>query len=84
MTTDAAEKLVDLLIEKAPALREAGVLTLTLGEMTVQMAPHYTDPGEVGGTGDFVGNPHSDPVMDPSAYQGGFVPGFPKPPEGYR
>ena len=80
MDTKKAHELVDLLIDKAPALREAGVLSLELGEMKVEMTPVYTDPGDIGGTGDWAGNVgHSDPLMDGATYPGGRVPSFPRP-----
>lgn len=74
-------EMLDLLIEKAPALREAGIYHLTFGGVEVQMQPHVEDR-EVGGTGDYVDETFSDPVMDPRTYQGGRRPDFRKPPTG--
>lgn len=35
---------IKLLIEQAPALREAGVLDLTIGGVSVRLAPHEPPP----------------------------------------
>lgn len=72
--TDPRE-LLDLLIEKAPALRAAGVIVFEAGTLKANLMP--ADPPEVkqepakpSGTGD---------LNDPALYPGGIVPGYGPP-----
>lgn len=80
-------KLIDLVIERAPALAAAGVTSLTVdGTLSITLAPP-TGPTDLRGlqmpdTDEGAGPPptHIDPMQDPSTYPGGRVPGFTRPP----
>ncbi len=70
--------LINMVIARAPALREAGVLSLTLDGLSVMLAPS-APPKErisVDDEDEPTEQSHPDPLMDPATYAGGFVPTF--------
>lgn len=76
MTKAEHEKLIDLLIEKGPRLRESGVLYVEVGNVKAQLAA-IDPPSEALDNG----KPEpefSDPLEDPALYGNGVVPGFAK------
>lgn len=63
---------LDLLIDRAPALRASGVLEVELDGCAVKLAPHVADEhGEEAGEGAW----SPDPLKDPATF-GGVLPGF--------
>lgn len=76
-----------LLIERAPALRAAGVTSLQLGDVRVSFAAaggelEAAAPAPAGkGANLEESAEHPDPLEDPATF-GGAVPRFPKPDEG--
>ncbi len=72
MNFEDCERWVSLLIEKGDALRAAGVLRLTLGDLQVELMPAVSP--EPGGTGDFEDGMFVDPLDDPSSFSSGRVP----------
>jgi len=68
--------LLDTLIAKAPAMREAGLLKLGLpGGVTVELAPHEPKvSGDDNEEDDSL--EHPDALSDPRTFPGGVVPGF--------
>ena len=68
-------ELIDLVIERADALRKAGVRRLEIGGAVIELAPHEVE------LHDEDAEPRSDryvdPLDDPATYGlRGFVPGF--------
>lgn len=68
-----------LLVERAPALREAGVLDLSLGGMSVRLAPHEPPPA-VPEARERVEEPANalDDELTYGRRPGSGVPGFPR------
>lgn len=76
MGLSATAQLLDLLIDRAPKLREAGVLRVQLeGLLSFELAPvaPEIDDGEDRQPENYE---HSDPLQDPATFPGGHVPGF--------
>jgi hypothetical protein len=83
---DRAQFWVDLLVDRAPALRKAGVLHLELTGCTVDLEP---DPPDFSGGAeaddmkaqiDSMLDDRTDPLDDPSTYPGGHIPTL-RPPD---
>lgn len=70
---------IKLLLEQAPALREAGVLELTIGGVSMRLAPHEAPPAEAGPS-DRVEEPTNalDDELTYGRRPGTGVPGFPR------
>lgn len=73
MADQPLAEVLALLVERAPALREAGVLELEHGSLKVRLAPHVdtsvsADPGP---------REELPPLEDPESY--GLPPGSPVP-----
>ena len=68
-----------LLIERAPALREAGVLDLTIGAVSMRLAPHEAPPA-VPDARERVEEPANalDDELTYGRRPGSGVPGFPR------
>lgn len=68
-----------LLIERAPALREAGVLDLTIGAVSMRLAPHEAPPA-VPDARERVDEPANalDDELTYGRRPGSGVPGFPR------
>lgn len=72
-----AAELLTLIADRAEALRKAGVLVVQVDGFSAQLAP-WTEPGQPDRS---VAEPtYSDPLLDPSTYPGGRVPGFEREP----
>lgn len=72
MTPKAFADKLALLTEHAPGLRRAGVRSLTVGDVTVTLAPPDVEPGPRGEA--YVS---TDPLSDPDTYGfSGRIPGF--------
>lgn len=71
--TEVAE-LLDLLVERAPALRAAGVHRVELDAMNFDLLPQLPEHGEAAGDKP---QEHLDPMNDPATF-GGAVPMFPR------
>lgn len=73
------QHIIDLIIKNAPALREAGVLSLTIDENTATLSP-YQPPSPapaVDTTPDLVPEvEHANALDDPFTYADGKVPTF--------
>ena len=78
MSTPAARVLIDLLIERAPALIAAGVTSLSIDGLSATLAKPALPVGDLP-KGTPVARQHTDPLRDASTYPGGRVPGFPRP-----
>ena len=75
-------EIVNLLAERAPALRAAGVTSFTIGDFAVDFAPHEQPPPPPrrrADEDDPAPDASSDPMQDPATYGGGRVPGFTRP-----
>lgn len=72
------EKTLQLLIDKAPAMREAGIRTLSIGETCITLDPPET-PIDVAAKAP-ADTSDLDALMDATTYgmKGGGVPGFPR------
>lgn len=69
-----ADEWIATVIAKADALRKAGVLGITVGGCSAQLAPAVVDlPLE---QGDAEPEPDVDPLKNPALYADGKVPGF--------
>ena len=80
-TPDRSATLIDLLIAKAPALREAGVLVIAIGDTRVELAA-YAPPIEATTTtrNDDEPDEARDALSDAATYgRGAGVPGFTRP-----
>lgn len=73
------EDLIDLIVKRAPDLREAGVLSLSVGEVHVVLAP--AEPPETADEKSTEPEQYSDPLDDPATYARGGVPRFEREPE---
>lgn len=70
--------LLELLIQRAPDLRRAGVFIVELGDLKFQLTPF--DPADTrAGHQQTLAPPPADPLDDPAAYPNGIVPGFGAP-----
>lgn len=70
-------ELLDLVAEKASALRAAGVQTITIGTLSFSLSPY--EPPPVAGSGAASEDENSDPLFDPATYAGRMVPGRARP-----
>lgn len=79
MSDLGVEQWMDLVISRAAALRAAGVTTITIGGVTVTLAP--PEPAPIPTTPDARSdeNNDDDPLSDPSTFGGRGVPGFTRP-----
>lgn len=69
-----AEQLLDLIERHAPALRKAGVLSISIEGLSAQLAPA---PIELPAGADVPAeDPGADPLHDPALYPNGVVPGY--------
>lgn len=77
MTTKDLAAQLDLVIDRAPALRRAGVARVALGELELELAPHV-EAGEAQPATPVVEEP-ADPLDDPMTFgRRTGVPGFPR------
>ena len=65
---------LELLIERAPALREAGVHQFEIGDVKVALHPHYVAQEEALDEDDVPTREQKDPLDDPDLYPGGRLP----------
>lgn len=65
----------DLVVQHAPALRQAGVTSFTLDGLALRLRAH--EPAAEDGAG-VKGEP-LDPFQDPASFAGGHVPGYGPP-----
>lgn len=72
--------MLDLLIAKAPAMRRAGILNLSIDGLSVVLAEDVPDPVKPD-KHDATPPEPLDPMNDPATYGGGPVPGFQRPKE---
>lgn len=73
------DQIISTLVGRAPELRAAGVLSLTLGDLTVALAPAEPVAAEPRAPRERVEEEPADPLSDPATF--GFrnaVPGFPR------
>lgn len=68
---------LDLVIEKAPALRDAGVTCVHFDKVMIELAASDA-PARVAATPESEVVDEIDPLLDPATY-GGRVPGFRRP-----
>lgn len=68
-----ATEWIDTVIERAGALRKAGVSTISIDGCSVTLAPLAADEGP---TGPSVAQDSDDPLFNPATYPNGIVPGF--------
>lgn len=74
MDNEKARQMMDLLIARAPKLRDAGVVYLELDGCKVQLAPPEPKP-----LPDSKPQPTwSDPLDDPDTFAGGRIPTYPR------
>lgn len=79
--TITPDELLDLLIARSKALREAGVTQLSFDNVSIQLAPHVPDYDEtVVETEQTEAEPEDhDPLNDPMTFGlNGKLPGFPR------
>lgn len=65
---------IDLLIERAPKLRAAGVTSLCLENISVTLAPPPVEPADLEPAS--APSTHIDPLKDPATFPGGRIPGY--------
>lgn len=77
MTRDDIAAILDTVTAKAPGLRSAGVLSVTIADVVMQLSPtdHHTGAGD----DEPAGSEPADPLNDPALYGRGFVPGYGPP-----
>lgn len=85
MATGATEidNMIALLVRCAPELREAGITSLTIGDVSLTLAdaPPLDLRGVEVASADAPPPPPTDPMADPASYPGGRIPGFVRPPK---
>lgn len=74
-TKPTPAELLTLLVERAPALRKAGIQHVSIEGLSATLAPPELDPANVPKPKP-QRTPHPDPLRDPDTYPGGRVPGF--------
>lgn len=72
----SAAALVDLIVERAPELRKAGVLEIAIGDFKVSLAPHQAESASTKADDEKM---PVDPLLDPHTYglpEGSKIPGL--------
>lgn len=70
----ATAQLLDLLIDRAPKLREAGVMRVELEGLCLVLAPPEQMLDDREERDEDI--EHADPLQDPATFPGGRVPGY--------
>lgn len=77
ISKSSAAELLDLLIARAPALIAAGITSVSIEGLSATLAPPPpVAPPASKAKAQPVAKSHTNPMLDPSTYPGGRVPGF--------
>lgn len=78
--SDDIDRALDVIIAKADALRRAGVLSISIADVSVSLSEYQLDASDGGDLRRPVAEVDLDPIDDPDTY-GGVLPGFRRPQE---